>query len=466
MFRVPIILVDDNQDYLDQLNRAFALSGLSCLPILYERNNPNNETGIDHVISDTKHARIIVLDINLRESLDTQNAKNLYPTIEKVLEKLNPIGPYYLIFWSRYNNLPEQIITLLSARSKNVIMAPIGWGYLDKTEFQNENNPGELRDKLLERIDDVCIFRLLLEWEDRTNHAASHTLSDLYKIAATPSDNGWKMEETKKKLITLVTHIAHESVGHKNSKDSANHAVETGLLPILEDNLLGMTSDEDSDSLNEKWGKCLEKLGDTRTIDALSKEDISGLNTFYNLEEVPEGYPKCKRGVFVTLSGGVVDDQNSFDSLFGKDNTCKKLVTEEFLFNTNVRDKKFRKEARKKIILGWLEVGAACDHAQHKNRLHRYLFSALVPSKYLEMVCDNSKSKMSLKAHDGIYRSPLFQYKKEQYVLLASFRYTSGLHSDSYVLDKPIFRLKEQIINEIAFAWSKHSIRPGITSFR
>jgi len=208
------------------------------------------------------------------------------------------------------------------------------------------------------------------------------------------------------------------------------------------------------------------KLGDRETIDSLSEKDISSLNTFYNLEEVPEEYPKCKRGVFVTLSGGVVDDQDSFDSLFGKDNTCKKLVTEEFLFNTKAGNKKFRNEAREKIILGWLEVGAACDHAQRKNRLHRYLFSALVPSEYLEMVCDNSESKMSLKAHDGIYRSPLFQYKKEQYVLLASFRYTSGLHSDSHVLDKPIFRLKEQIINEIAFAWSKHSIRPGITSFR
>lgn len=303
MFRSPIILVDDDQNYLYQLNRAFALSGLSCLPILYERNDPDNETGIDHVASDTKHARIIALDINLRESQDTQDAKSLYSTIEKVLEKLNPLGPYYLIFWSRYKGLPGEIIKLLSDRSKDVITAPIGWGFLDKTEFQNEDNPGELRDKLLGLVDEVCIFRLLIEWEDRTSHAASHTLSDLYKIAATPHDNGWKIDETKEKLITLLTHIAHESVGYKNSKDSANHAIETGLMPILEDNLLGMTGDEENDRLNEEWGKCLEKLGDRKKLDCLSEKDISSLNAFYNLEEVAECYPKCNRGVFVRLSG-------------------------------------------------------------------------------------------------------------------------------------------------------------------
>lgn len=136
------------------------------------------------------------------------------------------------------------------------------------------------------------------------------------------------------------------------------------------------------------------------------------------------------------------------------------------MFNTEVGDKEFRNKARENIIFGWLEVGAACDHAQKKNRLHRYLLSALIPSEFLEMICKKSEDGVSRKAHGGMYRSPLLLYKGEQYVLLASFRYTTGLHIDSDVLDKPMFRLKEQIINEIAFAWSQHSIRPGITSFR
>jgi hypothetical protein len=435
------------------------------LPVLFERDNPENETGIDHINFDTKHVRIIVIDINLRESQNTQDAKILYPTIESVLKKLNPVGPYYLIFWSRYKALPEEIVNYFSARSKDEITAPIGWGYLDKTEFQDDEDIEKLKETISNLIGEVCVFRLLLGWENRTSQAASQTLSDIYQIASSQNDNGWKIDDTKEKLIALLTHVAHGAIGHKNSVDLTNHAVETGLLPILEDNFLGMTSDEDIQTLNVEWKECLIKLGDTRALEDLSDEDLSNLNAFYNLEEVTAEYSKCKRGVFVTLADDVKEDRELFCSLFGSENSYKKLVAEEFLFNNDIGNKKFRNDLRGKIKLGWLEVGAACDHAQRKNRLHKYLLSALVPLECLEMVCKNSDSGISRKAHEGVYRSPLLQYKDEQYVLLVSFRYSAGLHQDSSVLDEPIFRLKEQIINEIAFTWSKHSIRPGITSF-
>lgn len=465
MFRTPIILIDDDPTYLDTLNRAFALSGQPCLPIRFDRDNPDNATGVDHVNANTKHARIIAIDINLRESQNTQDAKQLYPTIEKVLEKLNPSGPYYLIFWSKYKELPEEIFNLLSQRSKDVITAPIGWSFLDKTDFPTDSALDALKDKLIEAVGEVKIFKLLHEWESRTSHAASDTLSELYRIAALPHDKGWKIGETREKLTNLLTHIAHASIGHQNAKDTPNHSIETGLMPILEDNLLSMASDLDVVRLNDDWKACLNKLGDRKNLQTLEQDDISNLNAFYNIAELPEGFSKLKRGVFVRLSETVNTDDGKFKSQFGRSH--KTLMTEEFLFNNNVggkvRGPRYREKARQETILGWLEISAACDHAQLKNRLHKYILSALVPSNYLKLVSDSKIKK--IKAHEGIYRSPIFRYKDKNYVLLVSFRYVAGLHGDSDVLDKPILRLKEQIINEIAFAWSKHSIRPGITSF-
>ncbi len=465
MFKTHIILVDDDQTYLDQLNSAFASSGLSCVPIVF-RNDPGNVSGIDHVNFDTNHVRIIALDINLREFTSTQDAKVLYPTIEAVLKKLNPSGPYYLIFWSRYGNLPAEIIALLASRSNGEVLAPLGWGFLNKLEFQADVPPDELKKKLLELVDQVCIFRLLIEWENRTGYAASYALSELYKIAAAPHDNGWKIPETQEKLITLLTHIAHESVGRKNATGTANQAVEGGLLPILEDKLLGMTKEENLDSLNAKWSACLKQLGEN-DLENLTDEDIANLNTFYNLEGVPQDFSKTKRGVFVKMPNceGPLASR-FFTRFFGKDISYKKLINEEFLFNTEVGNKSLRKEARENLVLGWIEIGAVCDHAQQKNRLHRYLLSALVPVEYSAMVCQQRESGTMLKAHEGIFRSPVLHYNGKQYILLISFRYTAGLHKDSCMLDKPLFRLKEQIINEVAFAWSKYSIRPGITSFR
>ncbi|CAD6872418.1 hypothetical protein [Methylomonas fluvii] len=464
MFRTPIILIDDNQEYLDTLNRAFALSGQPCLPIRFDGDDPDNTTGVDHVNANTKHARVIAIDINLREAQNTQDARQLYPTIEKVLEKLNPIGPYYLIFWSKYKELPEEIFNLLSQRSKDVITAPIGWSFLDKTDF-SENDINKLKDKLSQVIGEVKVFKLLHEWESRTIHAASDTLSELYRIAASRHDKGWKIDETREKLINLLTHIAHASIGHQNAKDAPNHSIETGLMPILEDNLLSMASELDVARLNNDWKSCLNNLGDRKNLSTLELDDISNLNTFYNVAELNEGFSKLKRGVFVRLSETINTNDQKFKGQFGRSH--KALMTEEFLFNNNVGGKingpSYREKARQATILGWLEIGAACDHAQRKNRLHKYVLAALVPSKYLKLVSD-SKTKRT-KAHEGIYRSPIFRYKDKNYVLLVSFRYVAGLHENSEVLDIPMFRLKEQIINEIAFAWGNHSIRPGITSF-
>lgn len=460
MFSTPIILVDNEQDHLNKLNQAFALSGLPCLPILYKQE-PDNVSGIDHVNADTKNARIIALDINLTNVGGVPEAKALYGAIASVLEKLAPVGPYYLVFWSRHKNLPDELIALFR-RPENNISAPIGYGFLDKSDFLEEDSI-DLKEELFKLINEVCIFRLMLGWELRTNYAASHTLSNLYRIAATPHDNGWKREETKEKLITLLIHIAHESVGHKNSKDSANHAVETGLLPILEDNLLGMTSDEDSGILNSEWEGCLKKLGDRKALEALGEDDISNLNTFYNLEEVPMVYSKCKRGVFVEITEDILSDPDKLSSTFGKHaDGLSGLVKEEFVFKGKTNK---RAEIIDASIFGWLEIGASCDHAQLKNKLYRYLFGMLIPVEYKDYLYSESND-IKDRAHEGVYRSPVLKYKDKNYILFFSFRYQVGVYPDSELLGIPRFRMKEQILNEIVFRWSKYCIRPGITSFR
>lgn len=461
MFRTPIVLVDNEEDHLNKLNHAFALSGLPCLPIQY-RQEPDNVSGIDHIDVDAKHARIIALDINLTNAGGSPDAKKLYGPIATVLEKLAPLGPYYLVFWSRCSDMPDQIMTLLK-RDAGTITAPIGYGYLDKTVLLDADS-SELKDALLKCINDVSIFKLLLGWELRTNHAASHTLSDLYHIAAKQNNNGWEKEETKKKFITLLTCIAHESVGRENSVDSANHAVEAGLLPILEDNLLGMTSDEDHESLNSEWRECLEELGvkESEMTNSLSEDDISNLNAFYNLEKASDVHSKCQRGIFVSVADNLLSDPVIFSSAFGSHaDNLKNMANKEFLFKG---DETQRNEIVENSTYGWLEIGAACDHAQLNNKLHRYLFGMLVSAKFKDLLYIRRQRKE--RAHDGIYKSPLIKYQDNNYFLLLSARYQIGVHPESELLGTPLFRMKEQILNEIAFHWSKHSIRPGFTSFR
>lgn len=458
MFKIPIVIVDNEQEHLDKLNAAFALSAMPCLPIRFI-SDPDNKSGVDHVSADSRHARIVALDINLQDAGGTLDAKGLYPAIEGVLKKLAPSGPYFLIFWSRHKNLPEEIMRLLATRSGDDVVAPIGWHFLDKSDFLDGNGES-LKERLLEAIGDACIFRLLLEWEQRTGNAASETLSGLYMLAARASGSGWDYAQTAQNLTTLMTHIAHEALGHKNAKDSASHAVESGLLPMVEDRL-AILSGEDREDLNDQWNTCLDKLGEPKKLGSLSKADAANLNTFYHIEELPEGYSKCKRGVFVSLPDSFRNDNSAFGTLFGSENTVQKVMTEEFVFAAKTAVKS---DVINETKLGWLEIGAECDHAQRKNRLHRYVLGALVPEKYSGSLYSD-KRDIKDRAHEGVYRFPVVSYRNESYIILISFRYQIGAHTGSEALGDPMFRVKEQILTDIAFRWSKHSIRPGITSF-
>lgn len=83
MISLPgIILIDDNQEQLDNINRAFIKIGLPCLPILYE-NNPENESGISHVELNNITPRIVITDLNLTETT--------------AVEVTNLVGPIYYL---------------------------------------------------------------------------------------------------------------------------------------------------------------------------------------------------------------------------------------------------------------------------------------------------------------------------------------------------------------------------------
>ena len=263
--------------------------------------------------------------------------------------------------------------------------------------------------------------------------------------------------KTNEQIKMMLTHIAHEAVGQKNARSFANYAIESGLLPILEDKLNYV---DNSGILDDQWNTCLDKLG--KRIESLEGDTISNLNSIYNIEGVPTDHSKTSRGIFVEVNKNILSNEKKFLSVFGPHiKNLNELVKEEFVFKGNDKE---RQEVICSSKFGWLEIGASCDHAQLKNKFYRYLLGMMIPVQFKEKL--SSTTMRQDRAHEGIYRSPEMSFKDGRYVLFLSFRYQIGVHSDSELLGEPLFRMKDQILNEIAFNWSKHSIRPGITSFR
>ena len=216
MFRVPVVLVDNLQKDLDKLSQGFSLAGIPCLTVRWE--NSAELFGIEHIHIDAEHARVIALDINLTD-LQNPDAPQVYSNIGSVLKKLNPQGPYCLIFWSHYSEMAEQIMTLLRERMGAEIKPPIAWGVLNKTDYMagedfiSEPTP----DKLLEIIRRAPILEPLIKWELRASVASAETLSELYALAKDGGSNGWNSIATQQNMINIVTHVAHETVGRTNS---------------------------------------------------------------------------------------------------------------------------------------------------------------------------------------------------------------------------------------------------------
>lgn len=473
MFKIPVVLVDNLQDELDKLSQGFAMAGIPCIPIKYE--NTADRTGIDYIDIDTKDVRVIATDINLLDQTSTLDAKSVYENIGNVIKKISPKGPYCLIFWSQHGGeLPSQIINLIEERMGAEINPPLAWGALDKSDFRASDNSQSAPDpnSLLDIIRKVPVFESLLEWENRISTASSDTLFNLYSLAQDSNSAAWNANSTHENLCKLLTHIAHEAVGIDNVLKKPNHAIESGLLSVLGDRLASY-SYKSNKKLDEMWVKSLSNLGVKNVLPALTDFECSRLNTFYNIDEKIRDSSKTERGVFLSVPDDLFSNKprvrvkrvgEKFKSwpdkkkkkmcFFGEFDSSK-ILKEEFSFGKQPLQEHIINNTR----FGWLEIGAVCDHAQRKNRMHKYILGALT------LAPEDMSTKGNVK-HNGVRKLPDVLLDGERYIFQISFRYHISGHSNSKQLGKPMFRVKDSLLNEILFNWSNQSVRPGITEFK
>lgn len=445
-----IVVVDNDEAELNTIKNAFFAGGIPCLPINY-LNEPGNESGIDHaVFSDGLNPRILVLDLNLTE-MQATNPINLVGPLAEVIKKLPVTGPYLLCIWSKHDRDVDEVISLLQKRYADDITMPIQYSVISKTELMSE--PASLKSKVEGLISANPLFDCILTWESRISEAARKTTNALFKLADNTQTES-SISGCKEQLQKILATIGNEAIGSIHAQKKPSLAMDTGLAPVLEDQLLEILEDE----LDSKWKAALPELGQRIELE----NDIKAkLNTFFHIEEVDDDFPRDHRGVFVKLDMNYIQaNSEKFKRRLGR--TLKALIHEEFVSSKNNTSNQ-RAEIRDRLILGFLEVSAACDHAQKKIKLPKYIMGVLIPEQYDE----HTKFDERPTSHDGIYRLPNIIYKNNPYILKFSFKYQIGAQPDDHKwFIEPLFRVREQILSEIIFNSSQYSSRPGIISFR
>lgn len=474
MMKMPgLMLIDDTQEELQDIQIALNSAGIPCLPILFNREDKGS--GLEHVDLESFEPRVIITDLNLRDSTSS-SAGDFYPTIAQLLTKINPRKPYVIYFWSKHDSQVDEVMDKVFKAISGKVLLPLGYGVLKKSEFRGEGNSQALQQRLKKLLEETPHFNALYDWESRVSTAAQQTSLTLFELADNQVNEESKglerLTELQSHLDTVVSSIANEALGSKNAKNAKDAAVDSGLLPVLQDHLHMISSP------NELWSKIANRIGN---VIELNSQTVASLNSFYLTAQLKEQDSKTTKGVFVPLRNEILDEgpqQLKLENKLGI--RLEELMGEEFitrskLGGTKAEDKQKRQEARDATILGFVELSADCDHAQRKIRLNRYVLGALIPQRFIRLTMHGEGENLRRTAHDGIYRLPEIIHNGETYILKLSFRYQIGTKPISEIggvpyenkwFGEPILRLREQVLNDISFKCAQYSTRPGIISFR
>jgi hypothetical protein len=212
--------------------------------------------------------------------------------------------------------------------------------------------------------------------------------------------------------------------------------VNEALLPILADRvaaLQGLNGDD-------PWASAFTEED---ANSALELEDAARLNRFSHISETPSA-SGAERGVVVVLPRRYAG--KFFRKAFGLEQVDA-AITQFGCKDYAPRDSRFR----------WLliQVQAACDHAQRQPGALPFVLA-------LEMPELSAKDP----APQALWSSPAFQADTGVRVLKANARFAVSLGRDEAKSAQAMYRIREQLLNDLIHRIHSYGSRPGIVSFR
>ncbi len=443
-----IIIVDDRQDELDTLSKAFLDNGIGCRPLLYENTYKDALSKIRIAFFDLNIGNKIVDDSGKTpeeiEKLNSGVYNDIAIALNQYIDKKN--GPYALIFWTKNKKIIEGFIKYMQNPERGFANTPfpIFINCIDKDEFfENKEN---LSTKLLEVLNSEEI-RFLFDFEDKARIAGEETINKIYEII--PKDNNWGESTILfDNLGKILSKIAASTLGFEHSKKYPCKAIYEGLIPILNSELSSMSSDID-------WTRLLNPLYAATKYKELTSPDDSiqrKVNSVFHIEQ--SNSKKDVRGTVLLIEQSSSTILNTFDIAD---------VNEWFSKILSIKD---GRETLKTSILNAtklvaIEISAACDYSNNKQRINKYILGAMTPIIDIEKDV-NLKGKIESSYHVG---ETNFHFENNDFQIWLNLNFVFGTNPNDERLGKPMFKLKKEIMDMIGNKYASHISRIGITSF-
>lgn len=429
MFPPPkVIVIDDEASHLNGLVKGLNRCGVASLPIHFTE---------EMEFPSCPDVRVIFADLHLGPGGLSSDHTTDFSTINSLLEnEIKPAGPYFILLWTQYTDQAPALRTFLDERLEGV-NKPFDVVPLAKADHLDLTN-GDVKDeeKLVAAIESVADglpqIGALFDWERRVLRATGDTVSSLLGLTSA--------EEAKQRLAELKRILATlgiEAVGEKHVDRDRFRAVNEALLPILADRLANVRSAGDIDAV---WAKAFNTGSDA----IVSEENAARLNRVVHVSD-PGSAHGAGRGVVIPLPGEI---RTNFEEMFDMDQ--KGVAGDQFRCKDFASD-----DDRFRWVL--VQCQAACDHAQSQPGPLPFHLGLDFPE------ANRSKGKQPSAA---VWTSPPFDFGGTIRLLRVSARFPISLPSAKVRNERPVYRLREQLLNDLIHHLHAHGARPGLISFR
>jgi hypothetical protein len=424
-----IIIVDNNEQHIEILNRVFIDNFIRCRTFVYDSFHK-----IEHPLTDV---RIAFFDINLRD-LPTSNSGEIFNELANALnEYISPTnGPFALVFWTQNEALIPDFINYINTR-RPLTPKPYNLNSIDKDNFLELAR--EDLQTTLELIFEQPSINLLFEFENKVKESATKTINKLYSII--PNNSWGNNNDFDDNFDKIFSKISASTLGIDHAKKNPDKAVYESLLPILNHNIINT-------NVKESWAETLKSLKVARSIENIKiphgfNESI--INSIFHIDESITPFPYDTRGAVILMDK---DDKN-FETDFG--------IKFESWFTSflPISDSKTRKDIRSTSKLVAIEISSSCDYSQNKGRINKYLLAVIIePIK---------KEDLKYLPECNLFIANF--YRDIEFQIWANLNYTisSTPNSDKFINSE--FILKKEIMDFIGNRYANHVSRIGITSF-
>jgi hypothetical protein len=445
-----VAAIDDNEEHLKAITWGLSQAGFCPVPFRFDDGDllPTPQAPITGM-------RIVFTDIHMATG-SLENNKMHSGIIIQCLNKIAASGPYALIFWSMYPGDVEQMKNLIETDGPGTgLTPPIAYGSIDKNMVLGADGSGNfdaetLRRLIAEQMEKFPTLATAAQWEMRAAEAAAKTTDTVFSLTQV-QPSGPRIKEWE----ALLAYLATEAVGRIVAAKNIDAALDSALLPILEDQIsfVGETSATPSASTHPLRVALTASVRPKRP----KKISVARLNASYLIDETGAASPKgeFERGMVIQLPTSFVNS-GPFMRHFGREKT--ELLKKEFLCSVANPDE------INALPLHVVELGPECDHVQGKVSTHRYLLALLVPASMIQLCLRESGGYHNDSVMDA-GRVALKNAPTDDFHLLISTRCYMALPPGASLGGKCRFRLRRLSIEEVIHRYTTHTRRPGVMRF-